>query len=462
MFRRLPLLAVLLAACGSRPPPVETPGKPDPTADAIRRVITPLYEDEVLHGGMVLAVIDPARDGGVTYLRFGRTSKEVADPPGEDAIFEIGSVSKVLTALLLAEAAAAGVVAIDTPAAQLLPFGVRFPDGGGPRVTLEHLASHQAGLPPLPENLVPERLTDPYAGYGRRQLYAYLERAQLLFAPGAAYSYSNLGAGLLGHLLELKLGIPYEQAVRDRVLAPLGLDETWLAVPDAVAGRAVPGTTSGGQFAEPWRFDVLAGAGGWRSTARDLVKLIVTAANAAASAEVPLGDVLRRTMTPVAQASGGMQIGLGWHIAPDGVVWHNGMTGGHASFVGFDPQTRRGVVVLASTASPLITRIGIGAFDVLAGKPLELGLDLVKLAVDELEPLVGDYRLADGQQLSVERDGAKLMLVMGDEKVRIFPRSKTEFVLFELESSLDFVVEDDRVLGFVLHLAGGDVVAERL
>lgn len=458
--------ACALVACGSSPRLNETPpAKPDPAADAMREALAPLYKDGVLQGGMVIALVDPTRDGGATYLRFGRTSAEIAETPGPDAIFEIGSVSKVLTALLLADAAARGEVTLDTEAAKLLPFGVRFPDKDGVRPTLAHLASHRAGLPTLPDNLAPQSLLDPYASFGPRQLYAYLERAELLFAPGEAYAYSNLGAGLLGHLLERKLGIAYEQAVQSRVLQPLGLAETWIAVPESEARRFVPGTSAGGDPTPPWSFDVLAGAGAWRSTPRDMVKLVTAAAAAAVGEQAVFYDELRTSMKPIGEAAedgDGMQVALAWHITGEGVIWHNGMTGGHASFIGFDPATSKGVVVLASTASPLITRIGIGVFDVLAGKPLDLGLDFVKLTEAQLDPLVGTYRLGDGEALQIARDGTRLFLAMGAEKVRLFPRSETQFVVMELESSLEFAVEDGKVLGFILRLPQGDIVAERV
>lgn len=457
--------ACALVACGSTPRVDKTPpAEPDPAADALRETLAPLYVNGILHGGMVIALVDPTRDGGATYLRFGRTSPELAEPPGPDAIFEIGSVSKVLTALLLTDAVARGELQLDTEAAKLVPVGVRFPDKDGVRPTLGHLASHRAGFPALPDNLAPQSLLDPYASFGPRQLYGYLEQAELLFVPGEAYAYSNLGAGLLGHLLEVKLGTRYEQAVDARVLEPLGLAETWISVPVSEEKRFVPGTTAGGDPSPPWHFDVLAGAGAWRSTPRDMVKLVIAAAAAAAGAAGKLHDQLRASLAPVGDAgedSDGMKIALAWHVTGEGIVWHNGMTGGHASFVGFDPRTSKGVVVLASTASPLITRIGIGVFDVLAGKPLDLGLDFVTLTDAELEPLVGTYRLADGQPIQVERDGARLFLSMGAEKVRLFPRSPTRFVIMELESSLEFAIEEGAVLGFVLRLPQGDIVAER-
>lgn len=462
------LLASLVVAvgCGSgsksaTPPDLLT--EDSEFAGVAREVIEPLYEDEILHGGVVVALIDPARKAGeVEYLSFGRTSAEVAAPPGPDAVFEIGSISKVLTSLLLADAVARGEVTLDTAAGQLLPFGVRFPDKDGERVTLEHLASHRSGLPALPENLAPADIGDPYAGYGPDQLYAYLERAELMFTPGTSYAYSNLGAGLLGHLLARRIDASYEDAVRARVLEPLGLKETWISVPTEAQERFVPGSTAGGKPSGRWTFDALAGAGAWLSTPRDMVHLALVAAAASRGKDGPLAEVLRASFAPLAEVGQGMQIGLAWHVTEAGILWHNGMTGGHASFIGIDPASGRGVVILASTASPLVTRLGIGMFDVFAGKPLDLELRIVKLADDELDRLVGTYRLGSGEQLEVKRSGRALHIAMGPEEVRLYPRSPIEFIVLELEASVDFVIEDDRVRGFVLHLPQGDVIAERI
>lgn len=440
---------------------VEEPEQDSALAAKLREAVEPLYEAEVLHGGMVIALIDPSQPGGVEYVGFGRTAPG-EEPPGADAVFEIGSVSKVLTSLLLAHQVNRGEVALDTPVQQLLPFGVRFPEADGVRPTLSQLASHRAGLPPLPDNLVPADIADPYAGYGVQQLYTYLEHAKLMFIPGTSYAYSNLGAGILGHVLSRKAGVAYETLVSERILTPLGLGETWVALPASARARLVPGTTAGGKPAPVWTWDVMVGAGGWKSTARDMVKLVEAAAGAAANKDVPLAAELRTTETAIADAAEGTRVALGWHLTDAGVVWHNGMTGGYSSFLGFDPASGRGVVVLASTASPLSTRIGIGVFDLFVGKPLDLDLDIVELAEEDVQRATGSYRLVQGEELAIVRNGRTLSLQMGPEQVRLFPRSPTEFVVLELESSLELILRGDEVLGFVLHLPQGDVEAERV
>jgi D-alanyl-D-alanine-carboxypeptidase/D-alanyl-D-alanine-endopeptidase len=449
---------LLLAGCphghgGTTAPP---PPPESAEAGAVRASIEPLYEEGILQGGTVIALVEPGKDP--QYLRFGHTSPTVADPPGADSIFEIGSISKVLTGLLLQDSIARGEVTLDTTAQQLMPLGTRFPDGGGIRPTLGDLVSHRAGLPVLPDNLDPTA-PDPYAGYTEGDLEAYLDQAQLQIQPGTQYAYSNLGAGILGWLLSRKLGTTYEQAVKTRVLSPLGLASTMIKVPDALSGRLVPGTTQGGQPAEPWSFDVLAGAGAWRSTPADMAALVSTAAAASAGKDVPLADVLRASFQPLGDAGNGMQIATAWHITDGGVVWHNGMTGGYAAYIGFDPATQKGVVVMMSTATALVTKIGMSIFDAFAGKPIDLGLDIVTLPEDKLARLAGSYQLQTGDSFQVELDDGALYIVANGDKARLYPRSETEFLLLELSTTLDFVIDGDTVRGFVLHLPQGDVQA---
>lgn len=296
-------VATVAAACGSHPPPqrIPDPPKEGKFVAPMRAAITPLFEQEILRGGMVVALIDGT---AVDYVGFGEGVGDAA--PGADDVFEIGSVSKVFTALLLADAAARGAVTLDTPVIQLLPFGVRFPERDGVRPTLEQLATHRAGLPPLPDNLDPTA-PDPYAHYGEAELYAYLEHAELLFTPGTAYSYSNLGAGILGHVLARTLGTSYADAVTTRILEPLGLHHTWTEVPAAEQARIVPGHTAGGAAAGPWTFDVLAGAGAWRSTARDMATLVRAALDATGGKDGPwprsCGRRSYRWPTPAATAT---------------------------------------------------------------------------------------------------------------------------------------------------------------
>ena len=162
-------------------------------------------------------------------------------------MFEIGSITKVFTAAILADMVARGQVRLDDPVAQLLPATVKVPSRNGRRITLLDLATQSSGLPRLPTNFAPKDSANPYADYGDQQLYDFLSGYELPRDPGATYEYSNLGMGLLGHALARKAGMSYEQLVSRRVLAPLGMKETAITLSPALRPRLVPGHGDTGQ-----------------------------------------------------------------------------------------------------------------------------------------------------------------------------------------------------------------------
>src|SRR6478735_2282732 len=150
--------------------------------------------------------------------------------------FPIGSITKVFTTLVLADAAANGVVSLDTPLAAILP---ETPPVGPYPITLRHLASHTSGLPRLPKGLRHQALrnrADPYRNFSTADLLAALEAARPHPAPGQRVRYSNFGMALLGEALSRQSGIPYHRLVLERVAGPLGLRDTSVASPPTTTG----------------------------------------------------------------------------------------------------------------------------------------------------------------------------------------------------------------------------------
>ena len=269
-----------------------------------------------------------------------------------DAVFEIGSVTKVFTALALARLTVAGVTDLDEPLAELLPPGARVPSRGGERITLRHLATHTSGLPRLPTGLLlPVLLTrstqDPYAGCTTDRLLKSLARTRLRAAPGRRFRYSNFGAGLLGLALAHRAGTGYEALIAREIGVPLGLTDTGVTVPP---GRLTQGHTGRGRPTPPWNMADLAGAGGLRSTAADLVTFVRAQLAGEQDPAIRLTREVKHPMNPFAW------IHLGWmgrrlHAKQGGhlQLWHNGGTGGFTSYVGFDPEKSVAVVALSST-----------------------------------------------------------------------------------------------------------------
>lgn len=400
--------------------------------------------------GVFIGIVGP--DGTQAY-GFGRLAADRLAVPDSNTVFEIGSVTKVFTALLLAEVVERGEVALDDPIVQYLPdsLAVSF----GDRVTLEHLATHTSGLPILPDNLAIADPANPYAAYTAEDLYRFLGRHGLRREPGAAYEYSNLGIGLLGHLLARRAGESYETLLRERVLDPLGLDDTGITLKADQQARLATGH-SGGRVVPNWDFLTLAPAGALRSTGADMLRFL--RANLGL-VEAPLADELAQARAIRAPAYGdSMAVALGWHTRSSSnaeVIWHNGGTGGYRSFVGFDPEARRGVVVLTN-ADLSMDDIGFHLLD--SSLPLQAVQETAEVAPEVLERYVGQYQLVPGFVITVTREADRLYAqATGQQAFRIYPASETEFFVRVVDARLTFHVgADGTVEGLTLHQNGRD------
>jgi CubicO group peptidase (beta-lactamase class C family) len=304
--------------------------------------LSPLVADATAPG-LVYAAVTPG--GQVT----GQVTGSASQPLGPHVMLEIGSVTKVFTALLLADMAERSEVELDDPIARHLPRAVAQACPAATRITLRQLATHTSGLPRLPRNLLPvalRHLSDPYANYSTEHLYRALRHARNQ-AP-APYRYSNYGFGLLGHLLSHTAGRPYGELLAERVTGPLGLIETSIDVPD---GHTAATGHRGSRPAARWHLNALAAAGALNSTAADLARFLSANLHPGAT---PLSAAIQTAQCPQRSSAGQQQTGLGWHIsAPAGrpVLWHNGGTGGFSAMLALDYEAGCAVGAVA-TATP--------------------------------------------------------------------------------------------------------------
>jgi D-alanyl-D-alanine-carboxypeptidase/D-alanyl-D-alanine-endopeptidase len=274
----------------------------------------------------------------------GEVETVTAGPVDAGAVFELGSITKAVTGLLLADAAVRGEVALDEPLAACLP-------GARPRasITLQELATHTAGLPRLPLGYLRRHAirhrADPYARSTLPELLHDLARVR---PRSRRRRYSNLGAALLGQALAARLGAPYEDLVHERVLGPLGVAEVWargappVATPHDRRGRPVP----------PWTMGAYAAAGCLRGTAAGALALSL----ACLAPPEPMAAAVALALTP-RKRRGPLQTGLGWMRSPAGragrMWWHNGGTGGSRAFTGFLAEGGVAVAVVTNaTKSP--------------------------------------------------------------------------------------------------------------
>ncbi len=305
-----------------------------------------------------LAVV-AARHGEVTTLCRGRADKQ--RPPAADTLFQIGSITKTFTALLLADAVIAGEVALDQPAQELFP-DVEVPARRRP-FTLLDLATHTSGLPRLPPGLARQAIKhreDPYAELTTDQALRALERTRLRRPPGRRIRYSNFGAGLLGVALERATGRPYQELVEGRICRPLGLVDTTVDPVSERADRRAQGHSRRGRPVPDWQLPALPGMGALWSTPADLNRFLQAMLSPPPDR---LGEAVAMTQVVRVGARGPLSMCLGWHRLPLGrtgqhMLFHNGGTGGFFSWLGFVPATGAGALVLTNTSRP-VDRLGV-------------------------------------------------------------------------------------------------------
>jgi len=414
--------------------------------------------------GIVVGLVDEKEARIIRYGKLSRGSDRTVDG---DTVFEIGSATKVFTALLLADAVERDEMKLDDPISKYLPPAVKVPARNGRQITLLDLATHTSGLPRMPDNFTPSDANNPYADYTVEQMYAFLSGYTLPRDIGATYEYSNLGAGLLGHVLSRKAGTNYEALVVQRICRPLGMTNTQIVLPPGLGARLAIGHNTAGKPVSNWDIPTLAGAGALRSTANDMLKFVAANLGLAKS---DLWPAMQLTQVPRhAAGSPDMQIGLCWHILNKfgtEAIWHNGGTGGYHSFIGFDKKKRRGVVVLSNSANS-IDDIG---FHLLEPKHPLAHFELAKervainLKSDILDRYVGRYELAPNAFFNLRRDGEKLMAQLtGQEYCEIFPESESDFFYKVVNARITFNKDaGGKVQSLVLHQNGLDQTAKKI
>ncbi|MBH5334720.1 beta-lactamase family protein [Streptomyces pactum] len=295
----------------------------------------------------------------VGAVRGGRSALHGADP---GTLFEIGSVTKTFTALLLARFTVRGAVRLDQPLRDLLPRDITAPERGGEVITLGHLACHTSGLPRLPKGLLPRGLfrSDPYAGCTGEFLLDGLRRTRLRSVPGTRFHYSNLGAGLLGLVLARHAGTDYDTLVRSEICEPLGLADTRVVLDPGRAARLAGGHSRTGRPRPPWHLAALAGAGGLHSTVPDLLTLARAQFGPAPGG---LADAIALTHTTAHRVNAGTAVHPGWISATlsrgrHRILFHTGGTGGYRSLLATAPEHRAAVVVLNASTRP-VDRAGL-------------------------------------------------------------------------------------------------------
>ncbi|TCC51038.1 class A beta-lactamase-related serine hydrolase [Kribbella capetownensis] len=298
------------------------------------------------------AVLGIWQDGETTIAPYGVLNASTGVETTEDAVFQLGSVTKPWTATMIVQLAAEGRLDLDDAVVKLLPEA-----SIDPRITVCHLLTHTSGIDG-------DVFTDTGRGDECLERYvALLADVEQLFEPGTAYSYCNAGFVLLGRLIEVLDGGTWDESLRKRLVEPLGLTRTVTLPEEAILHRAALGHLgTDGSPVKTWQLPRSIGpAGGVTASAGDLLEF----------ARMHLTDERYRSMqepqVPYAGGIGGFSnLGLAWRIYDwqgRGLFGHDGTTISQVAFLRIDPEARLIMCLLTNSGNgtalfePLATEV---------------------------------------------------------------------------------------------------------
>ena len=425
--------------------------------------IAAILKERVDVGRETLGVVAASLDGDRRSVTvYGQSDSANNRPLDGDTVFEIGSITKVFTALLFADMVLRGEVAPDDPAAKFLPGSVRMPEFEGAPITLLDLATYTSGLPRMPSNFAPKDPKNPYIDYTAERLYDYLSNHKLGFKPGKHYEYANLGFGLLGHVLELRAGRSYEELVVSRICAPLGMDDTRITLTDSMQQRLARGHNMGLAPVANWDFSALAGAGALRSTANDLLKFQMCLE----PGDGPVAAAQKLALAERRPRADQRDVASGWFVASrfgDELVWKDGGTGGYATFIGYSTKTRRNCILL-SNAADYASNTLLGTHLVNAAYPLPKLRREVQVDPAVLATYAGRYEISPTFILTVRPDGGRLYIqATAQAEFEVYAESETEFFYRVVNAQVSFERPEDGVApSLTLHQNGKHMPGKRL
>jgi D-alanyl-D-alanine-carboxypeptidase/D-alanyl-D-alanine-endopeptidase len=306
-------------------------------------------------------------------------------------------------------------------------------------------------------------VNNPYASVTERDLLDALAATQLTRAPGARWEYSNFAMMVLSYALAKRSGKDYETLLRERLLAPLGMNDSYIAKrpPDVHLAQGHMGNT---MPAGPWDVPVdMAGVGGVHATLPDMVRYLEGELGTRASAISP---ALARTQQQVADV-GGHRMGMNWILSGASghtIVAHEGGTGGHSSLVAFDRAAKRAVVLLSDTA--LTSAGGFGTLGPhLLGIAVPAGTPRIAATADAklIDALVGRYRLQSGLGVDLRRKGDALTVQAdGQPEFEMGYDSAGDFYPLQFDGLLRPKRKADGTYALTWFQGGGALEAERV
>jgi len=396
---------------------------------------------------------------------YGQLSKSQEKKPDDSTIYEIGSISKVFTGILLADAVSTDRVRLDQSIGELLPVLQTNNKELGETILLRHLTTHVSGLPRMPINFQPADPANPYADYDRDRMIDFLSAIKPRRKPGEKSQYSNLAVGLLGELLSIEAKLSYEELLKKNLTGPLKMVQTSLSLSPEQRSHLAPPHDADRTIVKNWDLNAFAGAGGIRSNTTDMLRFIKAQLH-------PSDDRIGKAIELAWQEhlpslKGAFAMGLGWHIARDGNTrWHNGQTGGYHSMMLIDRRSDTGVILLCNTATGEVDALAKSILRLLEGgevKPREFP-KFVTVDETTVARLAGKYKVAPSFVLTVRSDGEKLYVqATGQPEFRIYPESKVKWHLRVVDAQLVFELpEEGPCTKVTLHQNGQEMPGPRM
>ena len=426
--------------------------------DDLRAALEQRFKGDRSGACIAAAVIESGSTARVYFCANAQPKRSI----DERTAFEIGSITKTMTAALLAEIIARGEIAIDTPLAKLLPAGTEIPSFNETHITVGNIVTHTSGLPSFPWPITD--LSNPYARLTEADLLDTLAYTRLKWAPGSKREYSNFALMVLSYALAKSSGRDFETLLRERLLSPLGMDGTFIVTrPSAV--RIAAGHLSNSKPTGPWDVRVdLAGAGGVRATLPDMVLYLEGQLGMCASSVTP---VLAQTQEKIA-GLGSQATSMVWETlsTENGrkFVMHPGGTGGFSSFLAFDRAAKCGLVLLSDTALTDVGGLRRLAMHLL-DPSLPAGTPRTKATAEPMliDALAGRYRLPMGLDMELRRRGDKLTIQTdGEPELEMEYDSAGEFYPLEFDAILQPRPKVDGTFTFTWYQLGGIHPAGRI
>lgn len=437
-----------------------------PSDEEIRNVLRDKIDNKHESVGMVVGIITP---DGSHIIPYGHISNNDSTTINGNTIFELGSVTKIFTAMLLADMVKDNEVSLNDPIEKFLPAGVKTPERNGKKITLIDLATQTSGLPFWPDGIpLDEFGLAMMTNYKARDLYKFLSGYSLPENVGEKWEYSNLGFGLLGHVLTLRAQKDFDALLKERITGKLNMASTFCSLPPELASRLCVGYNDYLHQAPYWDIPLLPGCASLKSSANDLLIFV----GACMGITTPVLDSAMAIMLKVHRSGPQLTQALGWWITfeenDNYIITHPGQTLGFSSIIAIDPMRKTGVVVLSNSTGGDVLSI---AWHILRPKlwPWTVKAPAHKAVIVEdtlLSQYAGEYFTSDSTRITIVKDTAGLILktpATPPEGIPVIAESDRAFFAKGIDLQVTFTfAASGQIEGLVIKFGDTQYVASRI